>query len=42
MFIFYRICFTILYSIFNGKCEKGMFFLYHSVVGNNVAFVFDI
>ena len=42
MFICYRTCFAILHRIFNGKCEKRCLFLCYVVVGNSVAFVFDL
>ena len=43
MFTFYWICFSILHKIFNGIFEKKCLFLcYVVIVGNNVAFVFDL
>ena len=35
-------CFSMLYSIFNGKSKKECLFLCYVVVGNNIAFVFDL
>ena len=39
--VFYRTCFAILHSIFNGMKRNNCFYVV-VVVSNNIAFVFDL